>query len=1003
MQAPDLKANFENTTKILVFAITSHPVLEYLIEPFAVSKNAKGLFEYDFKKVSNKSHWDYFDNLEEPQLALLELINKYSDESLQKRFKSSGIKSRNFYESLNAEFITEHIRPFIERVMYEAVTLMANHNIPLYFKGDSAERIKETPLALPKELAETCFHFEKLANETHYELQLRFKGKDLVLYNSGAVLISHKPCLLLLGKKLLRFESHWDGQRFKPFMNKEYLVIPASSEKQYYEKFVQKSILHHPFKAKGFEVKLFDEQPVPILRLEQHWQGEIMMGLYFRYGTGSEFHYGDTKPSQVKFIQKWPVFHFEKVIRDFAFEKHIASLLLEYGLKRKDGPYFQVETPVPESIANAPEQQVHACIDWMNLYLEKLVEHNFQLERQIAKKSYYTGTSSLSFEAHDKNDWFDLDAVVQFGKFAIPFTELKNNILEGKREFKLPDGSIALIPTEWMSTYHDLLKFGLKKGNKLEIKKHHFTLLNKLSSQGVKLPVLNSDPEENAYEISPALKAELRTYQSIGYNWMMFLKNNKLGGCLADDMGLGKTLQALALLCRVHLDEEPELADISHNVQEQHQVSEAQLSIFSASSGNGSYVRRGRCSLVVMPLSLIHNWIQEINRFAPQLRVLQHTGTGRATDAAIFSGYDLVLTTYGTVRNDIDLMSRYAFRYVILDESQIIKNASSKIFSAIKKLQCDHRLVLSGTPVENSLTDLWSQFSFINPGMLGSLAFFKDEFVFPIEKKQDEQVAKKLQHLIKPFILRRTKGQVAKELPELTEIIHYCEMTAEQESYYETRKSEIRNAILKEAEERGLDKSRFMVLSGLTKLRLTANHPVIIDQEYAFDSGKYIEIIRNVEKLISENHKVLIFSQFVKHLNLFRNYFQQQGYQYSWLTGSISEKDRKKVIKDFQTREENRLFLISLKAGGVGLNLTGADYVFMLDPWWNPAVEDQAINRAHRIGQHKNVFVYKFITRNTVEEKIVALQQKKTRLAGMFINENNPLKNLSFEELQDLL
>jgi SNF2 family DNA or RNA helicase len=287
--------------------------------------------------------------------------------------------------------------------------------------------------------------------------------------------------------------------------------------------------------------------------------------------------------------------------------------------------------------------------------------------------------------------------------------------------------------------------------------------------------------------------------------------------------------------------------------------------------------------------------------------------------------------------------------------------------------------------------------------MLGSLNFFRNEFVNPIEKKNDERAREKLQTLIKPFILRRTKNQVAKELPPLSEVIHYCEMTPDQEIYYEQKKSEIRNAIVESIRDKGPDKSRFFVLSGLTRLRLIANHPAMVDNEYHKDSGKYLEIMRNIHKIMDENHKVLIFSQFVKYLNMFGKDFVRDQIPFSLLTGKVAERDRGAVVSGFQKDDLNQLFLISLKAGGLGLNLTEADYVFMLDPWWNPAVERQAINRAHRIGQDKNVFVYKFITRNTVEEKILKLQQRKSDLAGMFINDNNPLKSLSLEELADLI
>jgi len=817
-------------------------------------------------------------------------------------------------------------------------------------------------------------------------------------------LIAEKPCLLLLDGELFKFHPDLNGKMLEPFIRKEFLEVPPTSERQFYKKFVLKSILNHSFTNKGFEVKAYDEEsPIPVLKVEEHWQGDFMLAIYFRYGSSLEFFPGDGIRSEVKFIDQWPRFHFERVERDFGFENEISGFLKELGLVKKDGPYMSLKfTQKTQAIDNVlkSKEQIHMLIDWLNDHHHSLENKGFVLEKEISQRKYFSGLSELKLEPEEKQDWFDLAGKVRFGAFEIPFINLRDNILQGEREFVLPDGSIALIPQEWMSMFHDILKFAHKKGNHLQVKKYHYSLLTKLNHEGIRIPSFNVTDTKQNHALPQLENVKMRPYQVTGFNWMMFLKDNNLGGCLADDMGLGKTLQALALLSRVHLNDRILNRDSVYSESEEPSES-LQLGLFDSYENSVSETMPG--SLIVMPLSLIHNWIEEIRRFAPKLKVFQHTGINRPAHSGIFRNYDLILTTYGTVRNDIEMLKNFFFSYVILDESQIIKNASSKIFSAIKNLQSDHRLVLSGTPVENSLTDLWSQFSFINPGMLGSLNFFRNEFVIPIEKKQDEDAAQKLQKLIRPFILRRTKNEVAKELPDLIEKVHYCEMTPEQESYYETKKSEIRNTILKGIDERGTDRARFVVLSGLTRLRLIANHPSIVDQDYNHLSGKYTEIIRSIEKLMAENHKVLIYSQFVKHLNLFKSYFDENNYTYSFLTGSVAEKNRKQVINDFQTRTDNKLFLISLKAGGVGLNLTGADYVFVLDPWWNPAVENQAINRAHRIGQDKNVFVYKFITHNTVEEKILKLQQKKSHIAGMFINQNNPLKSLSFEELHELI
>jgi SNF2 family DNA or RNA helicase len=991
--------------KVLVFAITENPVLGFLIEPFAVSISAKGQFGYDFKKIVKNNSHDYFDNLTAEEVALVELSDKYNDNNLQKRFNPTRAKTRTFFDDLKPDYVKKHIRPFIDMVLYEVVSMMTKNKHDLFYKGGSAERINEKPLKLKQEIADTCFHFEKLPDRTQYKLQIGINERNLVLFNSNALLIAEKPCLLLMDGKLFRFHPELNGKMLEPFIRKEFLEVPPTSERQFYKKFVLKSISNHSFTNKGFDVKDLNDKPIPVLKIEEHWQGDYMLALYFRYGSTLEFFSGDGIRSEVKFIDQWPHFHFERVKRDFGFENAISEFLKELGLVKKDGPYMQLERtqkaqPIDKALKS--KDQIHILIDWLNDHHQSIENKGFVLEKEISQRKYFSGFSELKLEPEDKNDWFDLAGKVRFGEFEIPFISLRDNILKGEREFILPDGSIALIPEEWMSMFHDIMKFAHKKGNHLQVKKYHYSLLSKLDQEGIKIPSFNLKDSKENYTLPELENVKLRPYQIAGYNWMMFLKYNNLGGCLADDMGLGKTLQALALLSRVHLNDRISNSD-SVFPESEKPLESIQYGLFDSNENSVFETMPGKTSLIVMPLSLIHNWMEEIRRFAPKLRVFQHTGTSRPAKSAIFRNYDLILTSYGTVRNDIEMLKNFSFSYVILDESQIIKNASSKIFSAIKNLQSDYRMVLSGTPVENSLTDLWSQFSFVNPGMLGSLNFFNNEFVSPIEKKQDEKAAQKLQKLIRPFILRRTKNEVAKELPDLIEKVHYCEMTPEQESYYETKKSEIRNTILQGIDERGTDRTRFVVLSGLTRLRLIANHPSIVDQDFNHLSGKYTEIIRSIEKLLAEDHKVLLYSQFVKHLNLFKSYFDKNHYTYSMLTGSVAEKNRKQVINDFQTRSDNKLFLISLKAGGVGLNLTGADYVFVLDPWWNPAVENQAINRAHRIGQDKNVFVYKFITRNTVEEKILKLQQKKSHLAGMFINQNNPLKSLTFSELQELI
>jgi SNF2 family DNA or RNA helicase len=353
------------------------------------------------------------------------------------------------------------------------------------------------------------------------------------------------------------------------------------------------------------------------------------------------------------------------------------------------------------------------------------------------------------------------------------------------------------------------------------------------------------------------------------------------------------------------------------------------------------------------------------------------------------------------VRQDIEILNLFQFHYIILDESQVIKNPSSMIFKTVTRLRADYRLVLTGTPVENSLTDLWTQLNFVNPGLLGNLSFFRREYAKPIEKKGDDDKEIQLRKIIKPFILRRTKEMVAKDLPPVTEQTVFCDMTDEQGELYEKEKSAVRNSILKNIESSGLEKSAIVVLQGLMKLRQISNHPVMAYEDYGAGSGKFEAVLHDIESVISEGHKILIFSSFVKHLDLYAAVLNKQRTKFSMLTGAST--NREKIVNSFQGDPSNRIFLISLKAGGVGLNLTAADYVFILDPWWNPAAEIQALNRAHRIGQDKSVFVYRYISSDTIEEKIIRLQEKKSRLADTFIHSNNPLKDIDLNQILEIL
>jgi SNF2 family DNA or RNA helicase len=409
-------------------------------------------------------------------------------------------------------------------------------------------------------------------------------------------------------------------------------------------------------------------------------------------------------------------------------------------------------------------------------------------------------------------------------------------------------------------------------------------------------------------------------------------------------------------------------------------------------------------ALVVCPTTLIYNWENEINKFAPGLRYHIHHGPQRIRDHATLNKFEIIITTYGTLRSDIKTFVEMPLDYVVLDESQAIKNPASKVTKAAALLKAKHRLCLSGTPLQNNTFDIFAQMNFLNPGMLGTMEFFRQEFAIPIDKFGEREQKEHLKKILYPFILRRTKEQVAKDLPDKTEMVLFCEMETEQRRIYDAYRNDFRSRILGTIDEQGIQKSQLTILQGLMKLRQICDSPAILNETEKFEnhSIKLEELAREINENIGD-HKALIFSQFLGMLALIREKLETSGIKYEYFDGSTSAPDREKAIQNFQNNDETRVFLISLKAGGVGLNLTAADYVYIVDPWWNPAVEQQAIDRTHRIGQTKNIFAYRMICKDTIEDKIMQLQERKRLLAKELIADDATfVKALTREDVEYL-
>jgi non-specific serine/threonine protein kinase len=618
--------------------------------------------------------------------------------------------------------------------------------------------------------------------------------------------------------------------------------------------------------------------------------------------------------------------------------------------------------------------------NWFFLFIDAMKESKtpvFGFEN-LQHYRFNTAKPKTQIFISSHTDWFDAKVNIAFGNQQITVADVKKALANNQQFVQLSDGTLGILPEDWLKKYALLFRVGEGKADSLKLSRYHLGVVDELYA--------NRDQEElelqleEKYEqlrqfdqikqIEPpaSLHAVLRPYQVSGYQWLNYLKEVNWGGILADDMGLGKTVQALSYL-------------------EQFKNQEGKLR-----------------AIVICPTTLIYNWENEIKKFTPSLRHRIHHGPQRIRKKEELEQYDVLITTYGTLRSDIKILSALQFDYAILDESQAIKNPSSKVTRAAQLLQAKNRLCMSGTPLQNNTFDIYAQMNFLNPGMLGSVEFFRQEFAIPIDKLGEPDRKEHLRKLLYPFILRRTKEQVAKDLPEKQEMVVFCEMEQEQRDIYDAYRNDYRNQILGSIETQGIQKAQLAILQGLMKLRQICDSPAILNEKekYPNHSIKLDELARQLKEDISD-HKALVFSQFLGMLALIRTKLEELEIPYVYFDGSTTAPEREKAIQQFQQQDKIRVFLISLKAGGVGLNLTAADYVYIMDPWWNPAVEQQAIDRTHRIGQTKNIFAYRMICKDSIEDKILQLQERKRALAKDIITDDSGfVKSLSREDVEYL-
>lgn len=901
-----------------------------------------------------RADWLDSDNEDLRQLAILceemepaRLYDRYANKKLHKR--------ENDFWASDEKALQKYIKQMVDMRLKKVIKTAEILNIPLLYVATKKQPVHIADrLSVDDETRVTpVMIFCRQEEGTTYQLRLRVGNKLIdALDTHDVAVLTYLPGMFVLDGKIYTMAEGISSQLLLPFISKSAVFIPRRMENHYFRSFILKNVAKVEIQAEGFDIEDIREKPVPRLIVETTVDGRHILSLRLKYGN-QEFTPDNDVPGWVMLKETDDSFRFTRLLRDKLHEQHYLNLLRQIGV-----------IITSAGIIRFPSLADMVC--WLRQYGSWLRKQGFDVI-QPSDDVYYIGPLSVEQSDVWHGDWLQTDVtiVLDEGKLRIPFLELRDTILRGEHDYMLPTGERLLIPDEWLSRYADLLLIGMPKGNSFlrhrsQTGFHRHDGLAQGKEQQLQMqPDHSSDKEWLGLK---KLRATLRPYQEAGFKWLWQHLEAQTGCCLSDEMGLGKTIQTIALLLEYKETTRRAQAPLAGFL-----FSEEEMSGVVANNQSGNPGLEYRTSLVVAPASVVHNWYNELNRFAPSLQVCTYIGdmSKRREKRLNLMRWDVVLTTYRTLLNDIGFLSDSLFGIIIFDESQAFKTSTSQIHKAVSSLRSLHRMALSGTPVENNLSELWSLMNILNPDLLGSLHHFQRAFIHPIAHQMENERAALLRRLIAPYFLKRTKEEVLTDLPDRQDEVVICPMTETQISEYASELSRARNEWLDGAAE---DTSRQIhILAAIQRMRQIAN-----------GDGKMNVVFEYLESLRGTRHKVLLFSEYVSLLERVAEGIRQRGWTYDMLTGKTQH--REEVIAHFQDTDTCQFFLISLKAGGVGLNLTAADYVFLLDPWWNQAAEEQAIARSHRIGQHHPVFVYRFVSENTLEQQILTLQERKRTL-----------------------